>query len=238
MSRNNRNSNARDDAIRRALHRISGTVWIYLITVLFIALVILSGRLFIEDVQTTMWGYQQFPTNKGSSDVSLYVALFFPVMQMTMGAMAVALFTDDNKGNDKWGYLFSFLAIVGFLFDISTDLLFRVHGNMTATTFFVAVGETFLIYTIASEIALSIGLTGLIVILPYSLRSIGEFFRRLKTGAPSKPQINHNQQRQQPKQPKGGVQKKQQQPPNMNQALLRRDPELGQIHRDLTNQGY
>lgn len=236
MSRNkNRNQrNSRDDAIRRGVHRIAGTAWLYMLTIGFAILLWVSLQLFIRDIQTTMWGYQQFPTNKGDVDISLYVALFFPVLQMTMGALSIALFTDDNKGNDKWAYVFMALAIVGFAFDAGTDLLFRTHLNLSVETVLFGFVETFLIYTLASEITLAISITGLIIVLPYFFRGIMEFFSRLKTGAPSIPQINNHQR------PPQQTQQKSQnpQPPNVSPALLRKDPALGEIHRNLTDQGY
>ena len=233
MSRNRNQRNNRDDAIRRGVHRIAGTAWLYMLTIGFAILLWVSLQLFIRDIQTTMWGYQQFPTNKGDTDISLYVALFFPVLQMTMGALSIALFTDDDKGNDKWAYVFMALAIVGFAFDASTDLLFRTHLNLSAETILFGFVETFLIYTLASEITLAISITGLIIVLPYFFRGIMEFFRRLKTGAPSIPQINSHQRPPQQKQ-----QKQKPQPPNASPALLRKDPAIGEIHRNLTDQGY
>jgi hypothetical protein len=242
MARSRNQSNTRDDAIRRALHRISGTAWLYVITILLGALLYVSIKLFIRDIETTMWGYQQFPTNKGGADISLYVALFFPVLQMTMGALSIALFTDDDKGNDKWAYVFLGLSFVGFIFDAGTDIFFRTHLNLSFATVAFGLVETILIYTLASEVSLAIAVTGLIIILPYFLRGILEFFRRFRTGAPSSAQINGHaprpqQQQQRPPQQQGKPNGKQR-PPNASPALLRRDPALGEIHRDLSDQGY
>jgi hypothetical protein len=239
MSRNRNQRNNRDDAIRRALHRISGTAWLYIITILLGALLYVSIKLFIRDIETTMWGYQQFPTNKGGADISLYVALFFPVLQMTMGALSIALFTDDDKGNDKWAFVFLGLSFIGFVFDAGTDIFFRTHLNMSFSTIAFGLVETILIYTLASEVSLAIAVTGLIIVLPYFFRGVVEFIRRLRTGAPSGTQINVHQRPMQQKQQKSQrPPTKPQSPPNASQVLLRQDPALGEIHRDLTDQGY
>jgi len=223
-----RNNQHSGDAVRRAGHRLAETVWAIPATLVFIVLLYVSGRLFWRDIQTSMWGYQQFPTNKGDMDIAIYVALFFPLLQIAMGYLSIALLTDSNKSNDKWGWVFVGLTVIGFSFDAGTDILFRVQGAFSWTVFAVALYETLIIYTLATEVALSISIAALIVLAPYFIRDIADIIRRIKTGgrsqSPMTPKRSNNQGKPQ-------QQKKKQQPPNATQALLRKDDGIGDIRK-------
>lgn len=225
-----RNNQGSGDAVRRAGHRLAETVWAIPATLVFYFLLYVCGHLFWRDIQTSMWGYQQFPTNKGDMDIAIYVALFFPLLQIAMGYLSIALLTDSNKANDKWGWVFVILTVIGFSFDAGTDILFRVHNNFTWEVFAVALYETLVIYTLATEVALSITIAALIVLTPYCLRDLADLIRRLKTGgrstSPVQPRQQHRQGKPQQQQRKGNKQ-----PPNTTPAMLRQDPGIGEIKR-------
>lgn len=235
MARNrNKNQQNKNGSISKAGHRLAESGWAIPATIVFIGLLYVSLRILWRDIETSMWGYQQFPTNKGDIDISLYVALFFPLLQIACGYLAIALGFDDDKSNDKWAWLFTALMILGFAFDAGTDLYFRVYDNLTALTFAVAAFETIFIYTLASEVATSISLVAVIVITPYFFRDVMDYIKRIKTGSVSRSPVNVNRNQGRPnnrqKKPNNRNQKQQNQG-NSKQAYLRPDPELGNIHR-------
>lgn len=175
----------RTDAIKRNAERLAGTSWGLFATITFVILFYVCLRIFIRDIETSMWGYQQFPTNKGSADISLYVALFFPLMQIACGYLAVMMGIDDDKENDKWAVFFGVITLAGFAFDAGLDIYFRTNLAYTPVTLGVAFIETLLIYTLGSEVGLSVSFTVLVIMLPYGFRSLLDFIRRMKTGAPT-----------------------------------------------------
>jgi hypothetical protein len=185
-----------------------------------------------------MWGYQQFPTNKGGADISLYVALFFPMMQIACGYLAIALGFDDDKSNDKWAYFFTVITLLGFVFDAGMDIYFRTNNVYTPMTFGVALVETLFIYTLGSEVGLSVALAALIVLLPYGIRQFIDFLRRIKTGGPTATVVRQQQRNQQRNQQKKKG-RKENSSTNRNQSgpqqlKLRRDPGGREIHEALT----
>lgn len=224
-------SDNRSDAVRRAGHRLAESGWAIPATIAFCALLYVCLRIFIRDIETSIWGYQQFPTNKGGADIALYVALFFPLMQIGCGYLAIALGFDDNKSNDKWAYLFTFLTLVGFSFDAGLDIYFRVYGNLSVYTFVVALFETLVIYTLGSEVGLSISLVAVLVMLPYGIRSLMDFVKRIGTGDPTVPPINNVAQHDKSVPQSHQRKKDDRRPPNALPALLRQDPGIGDIRR-------
>lgn len=229
---------SKSDAVRKAGHKLADSGWAIPATIAFLGLLYVCARIFIRDIETSMWGYQQFPTNKGGLDISLYVALFFPLMQIACGYLAIALGFDDNKANDKWAKLFAVLTIFGFAFDAGMDIFFRIHEIFTPINFAVAVFETFAIYTLGSEVALSIAIAAVVVLLPYAVRDFIDLLRRLKTGAQTRspmethpiitPSLGFGKQpkpKSKPKREKGAKGKVD------VGALLRRDPGIAEMRR-------
>ena len=233
-------THSRSAAVRRAGHKLADAGWAIPATIVFSVLLYVSLRIFMRDIETTMWGYQQFPTNKGGADISLYVALFFPLMQTACGYLAIALGFDDDKSNDKWAIFFTILTLLGFAFDAGMDIFFRVHMVLTPTVFAVAVFETFVIYTLGSEVMLSVCLAAVLVMLPYGIRDFFDLIKRLKTGsrvsspltgAPSMPQ----QRGRQKKSGKGGRSNLPFTTPKIpvgsKPVALKRDPGIGEIRQ-------
>lgn len=160
-----RKQNNRERTFYRGAKRIHDWGLGGMATIVFGLLLVISIVLFTRDLQTSVWGYQQFPTNSGDFDISWFVALFFPLLQMGATYMAIALGFDNNKENDKWAWFFACLVLLGMTFDLSTDMMFRLHGNdITAALLFAAFFQTIFIFTLGSEVALTIAFSMLVAL--------------------------------------------------------------------------
>jgi hypothetical protein len=140
-------------------------------TLVFAALFIISCRLLYEDIRTSIWGYESLPTNK-TADIAVFVALFFVLLQMGSTYMAVALGLDHDNTNDNWAKFFGGLVLLGILFDSITDIAYRISGNVSVEAVIAALFETFVIYTIGSELALTISISVLIVLVPFFVAAV------------------------------------------------------------------
>lgn len=137
----------------------------------FVTMLFIGISLGIEDYSTSRLGYEMFPTQKANAWVVPIVALLPQVGQV--GFMLVFMF-DTRK---RWSAAISGLL---FVFDVTTDVWFKTNGMaMGLLGFIYGFGETIVLYTIGSEVTISVAFGMCIELFPDFWRSCGDFFGKL-----------------------------------------------------------
>ena len=146
--------------------------FIIVITLTFVALLIIALGLSVEDYMTTLKGYQLLPTAKANDWVVPLVALLPQVGQI---AFTFAFATDTRK---RWAILIAFGL---HFFDVLTDVYFKAYGQAW-WVYGIAFLESEVLYTLGSELALTFSLGMLIELTPHALEQAGLILHRI-TGA-------------------------------------------------------
>lgn len=135
---------------------------------LFVALLWIGLALGYEDYSTSRAGYESFPTRKVNSWVIPIVALLPQVGQVAFAFV----FAQDTK--KFWAILISALL---FMFDFTSDVWFKTNGATVNTAGWgFAIMETLVLYTIGSEIAITVSLGVLTELLPDFLDKVRDGF--------------------------------------------------------------
>lgn len=136
----------------------------------FWTMFIIGIGVFLEDLATSYFGYQSFPTAKATPWIGYLVALIPSVGMIGFGY----LYADDTRKSFAW-----WIAIALLLVDISTDLWFKVSGRSpldVPLVWLLALGESVIIFTLGSE-AMLVAAFGMIINLhrPF-MRQVAEIW--------------------------------------------------------------
>lgn len=134
------------------------------ITLVFLALLIISVMIMFEDYSTSLAGYQALPTRKANEWIEYFVAAIPQLAQVAL----VYIFIDNTT--KKWAILGGFGA---WLLDSGLDIYYKAH-DLGWAVFATAVLETTIIYTLGSEIMFTISLAMLLQLLPAFTKQLGE----------------------------------------------------------------
>lgn len=118
------------------------TIWLA-----WCALIVVAGRLMIEDYMTSLFGYRAIPTNKTDENLAYFVAALPTLIQIAFGWWAI----------EKRAPLPTVIALAAFVVDVSTNMAYKVT-NWTVTGVAIAGVETFTLYTLGSEFLLMVSL--------------------------------------------------------------------------------
>lgn len=132
-----------------------------------IVLMVCIGRIFVEDYMTSRYGYEMWPTAKTAANVAMFVALipqmggvFFMVVGLNRGNLSALL-----------------ISVTCMVVDIVSDLYYKSQyppgTGFTWRSFWFALPETILVYTVMSEFIAAIVLNELIALWPAFLERMG-----------------------------------------------------------------
>lgn len=142
----------------------------------FVAAVVISVRLLVDDVRSSIIGYETWPTAKPSEDIAIWVGLVPLVAQIAFGWVAVE---QQHRG-------YAIIAACGFAADILTDMNYRwIDGVTLADTvinLFAAIGEAIILYTVFAEVAFVFGLHNAVTYWPDFVRSVQRIIGTLADG--------------------------------------------------------
>lgn len=119
----------------------------------FVVLLLIGVNGFVEDYKTSKMGYAQVPTQKTSQSVIAWMALLPQIITVTIGYIAV-------DRNSKWAWV---VVVSATVWDLYTDVTFKaaVSGQ-----YIIATAESLLLYTLGSEIAITVAAGMLIELFP------------------------------------------------------------------------
>lgn len=143
-----------------------------LVVVMFLvycALFVVACGLFIEDYSTSLLGYQRLPTQKANDWVIPLVAL---LPQLGQVGFLYVFASDTSK---RWGAL---VAIALHVADVTTDMAFKIGSNLSAPMFLLTLAETEILYTIGSEVLLTVSFGMILALLPRVGNSLGLTVRK------------------------------------------------------------
>lgn len=130
--------------IRDASNRVKRSGMVIPVTLVFLAMFIVSCALMYEDYTTSRLGYEALPTRKANMWVIPLVAL---LPQLGQVGFAYVFMTDTSK---RWAMV---ITVLLWSVDVLTDVYFKAQGlNLLWTG--AATAETIVIYSIGSEIML------------------------------------------------------------------------------------
>jgi len=150
----------------QAVRKSSAVILVYLV---FVAMLIISIGIGIEDYTTSLRGYAALPTAKANDWVIPLVALIPQVGQIGFGYVFMANTTK------RWGLL---IALLLHAVDVTTDVMFKRGAGGAAVTL-LAFAESEIIYTLGSEVMMITAIGMLMELLPDVLREVGELARKL-----------------------------------------------------------
>jgi hypothetical protein len=141
---------------RKAAKSIQSSPFVVPLTLVFIAMLVVSFVTSYEDFTTSRLGYALIPTAKSGEAVIWAVAL---VPQLGQIGFAYAYASAQSR---PW-----MLAVVGSLHvvDVSTDVYFKAYGR-PALSWVIAFFESEALYTIGSEIMLVTSFGMLVYLMP------------------------------------------------------------------------
>lgn len=155
---------------KRAASAIKESPFVIPLYLVFWTMFIIGIGVFAEDLATSYFGYESFPTAKATPWIGYLVALIPSVGMIGFGY----LYADDTRKSFAW-----WIAIALLLVDISTDLWFKVSGRSpldVPLVWLLALGESVIIFTLGSE-AMLVAAFGMIINLhrPF-MRQIAEIW--------------------------------------------------------------
>ena len=135
---------------------------IIFIFLVFLAIFISAIVFSLEDYWTTFRGYQMLPTQKVMPIVSYFVAALPQLLQIAF----IYIFLENT--NKVWSLLFAFANYVA---DNFTDVYYKASG-LSWGWYFGAWVESTVIYTIGSEVMLTISFGMLLTLFPDAVKQV------------------------------------------------------------------
>jgi len=159
-------------AFEKAAKAIQKSPWVVPITLVFLALFVISILLMFEDYSTSLAGYQALPTRKANEWIEYFVAAIPQLAQVAL----VYVFVDNTT--KKWAILG---GVGAWLLDSGLDIYYKSH-DLGWIVFGMAALETTAIYTFGSEIMFTLSLGMLIQLLPNFFHQLGEMLAGITGG--------------------------------------------------------
>lgn len=157
---------------KKAAVAIKNSPWVIPITLVFVALFVISIVLMAEDYSTSLAGYQALPTRKAIEWIDYFVAA---IPQLTQVAL-VYIFVDNTQ--KKWAMLG---GVGAWLLDSALDVYYKSH-DLGWTIFGIAIIETTVVYTFGSEIMFTLSAGMLLQLLPSFFHQLGEILSGIAGG--------------------------------------------------------
>ncbi len=145
---------------------IKNSHWKYPVIFVFLMGLIFSSIIFAEDYATSLAGYQELQTRK-ILPIVVYAVAFLP--QIGQIIFSYAAVTDVNK---RWAGV---LAFILFLTDWGLDVYYKSGPSHSFDRVLLAGVESFVIYTILSEVMLMLCIGTLLELLGPMFSSIRTF---------------------------------------------------------------
>lgn len=152
-----------------AADRIKGSPLIIPITLVFVAMFIVSIITSYEDYTTSRLGYSQLPTRKASALVIYAVALIPQIGQIGFGYA----WGREWKTNRQLAFISLFTAIGLHFVDVGTDMVYKASGQ-GIEVWALAFIESEILYTLGSEIMLVVSFGMLLPLIPEFVSQLHE----------------------------------------------------------------
>jgi len=122
--------------------RVQNSPLIVIVFATFLLLFGISIVLMVEDYQTSLYGYQMIPTNKVNPNLGFWVALLPQATQVALTYLGI-------EKKNPW-----YIVVAGVMLclDVSTDVYFKSFGWQSNGLVLIATLESFLLYTLGSEV--------------------------------------------------------------------------------------
>lgn len=159
-------------AFKKVAEAIQKSAAVIPITLVFLALLIISIVVMYEDYSTSLAGYQALPTRKVNEWIEYFVAAIPQLSQVAL----VYIFVDNTT--KKWAI---FGGVAAWLVDSAVDIYYKSY-NMGWTVFGIAVLETTIIYTWGSEILFTLSAGMLLQLLPSFSRQVSSILAGITGG--------------------------------------------------------
>lgn len=156
--------------LNAAADKIKHSPFIIPITLVFIVMFIDSVGLSIEDYSTSYWGYKSFPTAKVNiAWISILVGLLPQLIQI---GLAYVWLEDTDKNRWALG-----IAGIAHLVDLTTDVWYKINiGNVLHYEYIpLALLESWAIYTLGSELMLTVSFGMILKLFPDFWRELSSF---------------------------------------------------------------
>lgn len=156
--------------------------------IVFVILFVIAVGIGIEDYSTSYRGYELYPTNKINLWVIYLVAAIPQALQMGMVYFVVGFSVVDKKDRSWYGFDMLYIAYlvmaVAWLFDGYWDYSAKSEGFVAGAggIYWPAVFESFVIYSIFSELLFSISFPMVAKLTAPGLREIGAVFAGVLDG--------------------------------------------------------
>ena len=169
--------------MNRTLRGVKNSPWAVILMVIAVWGLWIAVNLTIEDYNTSLMAYQQIPTRKVDESVVEQAAWLPQLMPILFGFMYMR---DTNRRGFGWA------SLIIMVLDMLTDTWYKTSGLDLRWTL-VGLAETFFLYTIGSEVLLSVtisiimylfrpGITQLIAILNGSTEFVGDIVGEFTEG--------------------------------------------------------
>lgn len=144
----------------------------------FAALLVIGCGLSWTDMETSYYGYLLLPIRRPNEWVAYLVAIMPSLGMICFGYV----FMEDSRKNwAKWVTLSLLVA------DMGTDIIFKVAGQESPYTWPVAALDSFVVFVLLSELAVTISFGMLIELAPDFLEQVSRMWSMLnRSGMPGK----------------------------------------------------
>jgi hypothetical protein len=119
--------------------------------IVFNVLILIALWLMAEDFSTSVWGYELLPVNQAFRHTKYFVAALPIVAQMAMAYLAIGFAMSRHGRSYIWYAVGGFLIF--WVIDSVPDIVFRSSNGQNP---FVAILLTVFVFTIATEIILTV----------------------------------------------------------------------------------
>lgn len=164
-------------AFKRMADNIRTSRFAILIVIVTAICFFISLGLAYEDYMSSYYGYSLFPTRK-TNDFIIILAAALPQAGQVLFFYVFARSIDERRGANG---IYLLIILLLFSFDLGTDVFYKANGQ-AVWVWLLAVVESILLFTIGSEVLLSISFGILLEIIPDAFTQIGLFFEHLMGG--------------------------------------------------------
>lgn len=161
---------------RMAAERIKKTPMVIPLTLVFLAMLVISLITSYEDFTTSRLGYLEIPTRKANPIVIYAVALIPQVGQI---GFAYA-YGREWKTSKSMAMLCLLVALGLHFVDVGTDMVYKASG-MGIEVWVLAFIESELLYTLGSEVMLTISFGMLLYLMPEMIAQLALLAKEFMT---------------------------------------------------------
>jgi len=164
-------------AFTRVADKLRDSKFVIPVTLAVMLGVIIGAFAFYEDYQSSLHGYQLLPTRKSGQEVVQVIALLPQVGQIIFFYMFGNSIETTPSGKRRINYIYFTVAFFLLLFDLGTDIYFKASG-MPLVVWVIAFVESITVFTIGSEMLLTVSLGLFFELAPEALKQLSHIFAR------------------------------------------------------------